>query len=53
MAAETVVGHGADVGICLDGDADRVMILDENGEVADGDQIMALFARALGRRRDD
>ena len=36
--------HGAHVGICLDGDADRVMILDENGRVADGDQIMALMA---------
>ncbi|WP_071672400.1 phosphoglucosamine mutase [Nioella nitratireducens] len=35
---------GADVGICLDGDADRVILIDENGEVADGDQIMALFA---------
>ncbi len=43
-AAETIVTHGADVGICLDGDADRVMILDENGMVADGDQIMGLFA---------
>ncbi|MDE0967895.1 MAG: phosphoglucosamine mutase [Octadecabacter sp.] len=43
-AAETIVSHGADVGICLDGDADRVMILDENGNVADGDQIMGLFA---------
>ena len=43
-AAEAVVSHGADVGICLDGDADRVMIIDENGEVADGDQVMALFA---------
>jgi len=44
VAAETVVSHGADLGICLDGDADRVMILDENGTVADGDQIMALMA---------
>lgn len=44
-AAETIISHGADVGICLDGDADRVMILDETGQVADGDQIMALFAR--------
>lgn len=43
-AAEAVVSHGADLGISLDGDADRVMILDENGQVADGDQIMALFA---------
>ncbi|WP_395542756.1 phosphoglucosamine mutase [Neotabrizicola sp. sgz301269] len=43
-AAEAVVAHGAHVGIALDGDADRVMILDETGRVADGDQIMALFA---------
>jgi phosphoglucosamine mutase len=43
-AAEAVVMHGADMGICLDGDADRVMILDETGTVADGDQIMALMA---------
>ena len=35
---------GADVGICLDGDADRVILIDETGMVADGDQIMALFA---------
>ncbi|WP_045389281.1 phosphoglucosamine mutase [Falsirhodobacter sp. alg1] len=43
-AAEAVVAHGADVGISLDGDADRMMILDQNGRVADGDQIMALLA---------
>ncbi len=43
-AAEAVVQHGADVGICLDGDADRVMVIDENGQVADGDQLMALIA---------
>ncbi|WP_298921219.1 phosphoglucosamine mutase [uncultured Roseobacter sp.] len=44
LAAETVVAHGADVGICLDGDADRVILLDENGTVGDGDQFMALMA---------
>lgn len=44
MAAEMVVAHGADVGICLDGDADRVILLDENGKVGDGDQFMALMA---------
>ena len=42
--AEAVVAHGADLGISLDGDADRVMIIDETGHVADGDQIMALLA---------
>ncbi|MBM1221039.1 phosphoglucosamine mutase [Ponticoccus sp. SC2-23] len=55
VAAETVVTHGADLGICLDGDADRVMIIDENGEVADGDQLMALIARRwaeAGRLQD-
>lgn len=43
-AAEAVVAHGADVGICLDGDADRVILIDEKGQVADGDQLMALLA---------
>ena len=43
-AAAAVVAHAADVGICLDGDADRLMIIDQNGTVADGDQIMALMA---------
>jgi len=44
LASRTVLEHGADMAICLDGDADRVMILDEKGQVADGDQIMALIA---------
>jgi len=43
-AAAKIVETGAHVGICLDGDADRVMILDETGAVADGDQLMALLA---------
>jgi len=49
LAAETVVAHGADVGICLDGDADRVVMVDENGKVADGDQLMALLATSWAR----
>jgi phosphoglucosamine mutase len=36
----------ADIGIALDGDADRMLIVDENGTVIDGDQIMALIAEA-------
>lgn len=42
--AAAVREHGADLGISLDGDADRVVIVDERGRVADGDQIMALLA---------
>ncbi|MRX50525.1 phosphoglucosamine mutase [Paracoccus sp. S-4012] len=41
---DAVLRHRADLGISLDGDADRVMIVDEKGRVADGDQIMALLA---------
>ena len=44
-AAAKVLETGADLGIALDGDADRVILIDERGQVADGDQIMALFAR--------
>ena len=42
--AKAVLEHGADLGITLDGDADRVQIIDEKGNLADGDQIMALLA---------
>ncbi|MDO5758785.1 MAG: phosphoglucosamine mutase [Rhodobacterales bacterium] len=45
MAADAVRSHGADLGICLDGDADRIVLIDEMGRITDGDQIMALFAR--------
>lgn len=41
---EQVVAHGADIGIALDGDADRVLIADENGHLVDGDQLMAMIA---------
>lgn len=44
-AAAKVREVGADLGICLDGDADRVILIDELGRIADGDQIMALFAQ--------
>ena len=44
LAAQVVVETGSYVGICLDGDADRIIIIDEKGNVADGDQLMALIA---------
>ncbi len=43
---EAVRMHGADVGIALDGDADRVLIADETGALLDGDQVMAMIARS-------
>ncbi|MGY8985431.1 MAG: phosphoglucosamine mutase [Sphingomonadales bacterium] len=42
--AEQVVTHGADIGIALDGDADRLILVDECGKVIDGDQIMGVIA---------
>ncbi|MFW2348914.1 phosphoglucosamine mutase [Qipengyuania sp.] len=42
-----VVAEGADIGIALDGDADRLIVIDEKGETVDGDQIMALIASRL------
>ena len=48
-ARAAVLEHGADLGISLDGDADRVMLVDEKGVVADGDQLMALIADRWAR----
>jgi len=42
-----VLGHNADIGISLDGDADRVLIVDEQGKEFDGDHVMALCALSL------
>ncbi|MFQ3354945.1 MAG: phosphoglucosamine mutase [Paracoccaceae bacterium] len=43
-AIDTVITHQADLGICLDGDADRVILIDEKGLASDGDQLLALLA---------
>ncbi|HEY1101029.1 MAG TPA: phosphoglucosamine mutase, partial [Myxococcota bacterium] len=45
--ARLVVEHGAHLGVALDGDADRVIVVDEAGNVVDGDAVMAICAREL------
>jgi phosphoglucosamine mutase len=45
LICKSVVENKADIGIALDGDADRLVICDENGQLVDGDQIMALIAK--------
>jgi phosphoglucosamine mutase len=44
-----VLEHQAHLGITLDGDADRMLLADERGELIDGDQILALIARSWSR----
>jgi phosphoglucosamine mutase len=46
-----VLETGADIGIALDGDADRLIVVDETGEEADGDQVMALIAAEMHRTK--
>jgi phosphoglucosamine mutase len=48
---KAVVKHGADLGIALDGDADRVIVADEKGRVVDGDAVMAICGLDLIERR--
>ncbi len=48
--AETVVASGADIGIALDGDADRLIVVDETGTIVDGDQLMATIAASWARQ---
>ncbi|HEX6784833.1 MAG TPA: phosphoglucosamine mutase [Sphingomicrobium sp.] len=50
LLQETVVASGADIGIALDGDADRLIVVDEQGHIIDGDQLMALIGLGLQRR---
>ena len=49
LLQETVVASGADIGIALDGDADRLIVVDETGKIVDGDQLMALIATSWAR----
>ena len=48
--AAAVVAHGADIGIAHDGDADRCLAVDAQGNVIDGDQIMAILAVSMAER---
>ena len=48
--SELVVAQGCDLGLALDGDADRVIAIDEHGGVIDGDALMAMFATDLRTR---
>ena len=47
---EGVIEHGADIGLAFDGDADRVFVVDEQGEGVSGSEITALVARAMLER---
>jgi phosphoglucosamine mutase len=48
LLQETVLSGRYDVGVAFDGDGDRVLAVDENGEVVDGDRLVAILALALG-----
>ena len=50
LLQETVVAEKADIGLALDGDADRLIVVDEKGQLVDGDQLMALIALGLKSR---
>jgi len=52
VTAQMVRESGADIGIALDGDADRVIVVDEKGNIVDGDQIMAICAQDKMSRND-
>ncbi len=50
LVQKAVIDHRADVGIALDGDADRVIMVDENAQIVDGDAILAICAKDLQQK---
>ena len=50
LLTEAVLQHNADLGISLDGDADRLIMVDEKGNVASGDQLMAILAQSMHQK---
>ena len=48
-AREALLEHGADLAVCLDGDADRALFIDEKGGLVDGDEVMAMCAIEMKR----
>ena len=50
LIKQTVVASGAHIGLALDGDADRLIVVDERGQTVDGDQLMALIGTQLAAR---
>ena len=50
LIQKAVIDHHADVGIALDGDGDRVLMIDENAQIVDGDTILAICARDLQKK---
>ena len=51
LMAERVKELGADIGLALDGDGDRLIVSDERGEIVDGDHVMAICAQELIKQR--
>jgi len=47
IAKEQVLKYRADIGICIDGDGDRITVIDEEGNIIDGDKLIGVFAKLL------